>query len=204
MKPLLHLLIAALLTLRAGADPLGEFLFPPDLLHLAQEEVTLTDAQRQYIQEEAEKMGARFKEIQERVEKEAAALAALLKPEHVDEPAALAQIDRLLDAERGMKRAQIGFMIAIKNQLTPAQQEKLTAFRKARELERAPMEESQKRLIAKGERVRAGIEKLVANGGDTAPIATIMEEARTLMEQGKPKEAEAAIDRALKELGDGK
>jgi hypothetical protein len=66
------------------------------------------------------------------------------------------------------------------------------------------LEELQKRLVAKSERVRLGAEKLAGSGGDTAPIVAIMEEVRALMEQGKPKEAEAAIDRALKELGVGK
>ena len=201
MKPILHFLILATITLRAGAVPLGDFLFPPDLLQRAQEEVALTEGQRQNIQQQAERMSARFKELQERIQAEADALAVLVKPERVDTPAALVQLDRLLDAEREMKRAQVGFMLAIKNQLTPEQQAKLTAFRKAQDLDRAPMEESQKRLIAKAERVRIGVEKLTGAGGDTAPVAAIMEEARALMEQGKLKEAEAAIDRALKELG---
>ena len=204
MKTILHFVIAAITTLRAGADPLGDSFFPPELLQRAQEEVPLTDEQRQHIQEEAEKMGARFRELQERIQKEADALAVLVKPERVDAPAALAQLDKLLDAEREMKRAQVGFMLAIKNQLTPGQQTKLTAFRKAHSLDSAPTEEMQKRIVAKAERVRLGVEKLAGNGGDTAPVATIMEEARALMEQGKPKEAEAAIDRALKELGEEK
>ena len=204
MKTLVLILITAILTLRAGADPLGDSLFPPELLPRAQEEVPLTDEQRQHIQEEADKMGARFRELQEHIQKEADALAALVKPEHVDAPAALAQLDKLLDAEREMKRAQVGFMLAIKNQLTPGQQTKLTAFRKAHGLDSAPNEELQKRLVAKAERVRLGVEKLVSSGGDPAPVAAIMEEARALMEQGKPKEAEAAIDRALKELGEEK
>jgi len=127
-----------------------------------------------------------------------------VKPEHVDAPAALAQLDRLLDAEREMKRTQVEFMLAIKNQLTPEQQKKLAAFRKAHSPDTAPTEELQKRLVAKAGRVRQGVEKLAGSGGDTAPIAAIMGEAQALMEQGKPKEAEAAIDRALRELGEGK
>jgi len=204
MKPLLHLLAAAILTFRLSADPLGEFLFPPDLMQRAQGEVQLTDAQRQHIQEEAEKMGTRFREVQERVEKEADALGALMKPEHVDVPAALAQLDRLLDAEREVKRAQIGFMIAIKNQLTPEQQAKLAAFRKTHDTDRAAAEELQRRLTAKAVRVGLAVEKFADAGGDPAPVAAIMGEVRELMKQGKAKEAEAAVDRALKVLGEGK
>ena len=204
MKTIAHLLITAIITLHASADPIADSLFPPDLLQRAHEEVVLTDEQRQSLREEGEKMGARFKELQERIQKETGALAALVKPERVDAPAALAQLDKLLDAEREVKRAQIGFLLAIKNQLTPEQQTKLAAFRKAHGLDRAPMEELQKRLGAKGERVRLAVEKLVAGGGDPAPIGAIMQEVGPLMQQGKHKEAEAALDRALKELGEEK
>lgn len=204
MKTILQLLVAAIGVFRASADPIAEHLFPPELLQRAQAEVALSDEQRQSIQQEAEKTGARFKELQEALKKENDALAALVKSERVDAPAALAQLDKLLDAEREMKRTQIGFLLAIKNQLTPEQQTKLAAFRKAHGLDRAPMEEMQKRLRAKGERVRIGVEQLVGGGGDPAPIVAIMQEIGPLMGQGKPKEAEAALDRALKVLGEGK
>jgi hypothetical protein len=52
--------------------------------------------------------------------------------------------------------------------------------------------------------VQAGVEKIVGNGGDPAAIGAIMDEVGPLMEQGKHKEAEAALDRALKEIGDAK
>ena len=52
--------------------------------------------------------------------------------------------------------------------------------------------------------MRRGVEKLVSGGGDPAPIAAIMQEVGPLMEQGKHKEADAALDRALKELGEEK
>jgi Spy/CpxP family protein refolding chaperone len=204
MKPIFHFLIAALIIFRASADPLADYLFPPELLVRAKEEVPLTDEQRQQLQKETAKVESRFREIQARMQKEADTLVALVKPGHVDEAAALSQLDKVIDAEREIKRAQIGFMIAIKNQLTPEQQAKLIAFRKAHELDRAQAEEFQKRLVAKAERVRLGVEKLVANGGDTTRVAAIMDEARKLMEQRKPKDAEAAIDRALKELGEEK
>ena len=204
MNPILILLITVIITLSAGADPIGDSFFAPELLVRARAEVPLTDEQRQQLQKVTDKMEALFTELQERLKKENDALAAIVKPERVDEPAALAQLDKILDVEREMKRAQIGFMLAIKNQLTPEQQAKLAAFRKAHAVGLAPMEELQKRLVAKAERVKAGVEKLLASGGSTAAVAAIMDEARTLMEQGKPTEAEAAIDRALKELGEEK
>ena len=204
MKLLLRLLIAANLTLRATAEPIEDFLFPPELLVQAQAEVPLTDEQRQHLQEVTDKMEARFRDLQERLQKENAALAAIVKPARVDPSAVLAQLQKVLEIDNSVKHAQLGFMLAIKAELTPDQQEKLTAFRKAHGIDRASAEEFQKRLVAKAERVRLGVEKIAANGGDTGPIATIMDEAQTLMQKGKPKEAEAAIDRALNALGEEK
>ena len=201
MKTILRILITIIITLRAGAEPIDDFLFPPDLLVQAREQVALTDEQRRELQDATEKMDARFHELQERLQKENDALATIVKPTRVDASAALAQLEKVFDVEREVKRAQLGFMLAIKQQLTPEQQANLAAFRKAHGLDRASAEDLQKRIVGKAGRVRLGVEKLAANGGDPAPIAAIMEEVRAFMEQGKPKEAEAAIDRALKDLG---
>ena len=200
LKPLLRFFTLAILTLRAGAEPIDDFLFPPDLIVRAKEEVKLTDEQLKAFRDATDNVEPRFRELQERLKSENDAFIALVKPGRVDATAALAQLDKFLDAEREMKRAQIGFMLTVKNVLTPEQQAKLTAFRNARGLDRASMEEFQKRIVTKAERVRVGVEKLASSGGDTGPIAAIMEEVRKHMEQGKPKDAEAAIDRALKEL----
>ena len=204
MKAILHLLITALVTVSAGAETIDDFLFPPDLLVRAREEVPLTEDQRRQLQEVTDIMETRFPELRKRLEKETEALAAIVKPERVDLAAALAQLGKVFDVENEMKRAHLGFMLAIKHQLTPEQQAKLAAFRKANGLDRASAEELQKRLVAKAARVRLGVEKLAGNGGDPSPVAAIMEEARALMEKARPKEAEAAIDRALKALGEEK
>ncbi len=204
MKTILHLLLATILLLRAGAEPIDNFLFPPDLLVAAREEVQLTGDQKRELQKETDKMDVRFRELQERLKKENGALAAIVKPERVDEAAALAQLEKVVAVEREVKRAQLGFMLAIKRALTSEQQAKLAAFRKAHGPGRASGEEFQRRLVEKAERVRAGVEKLATGGGNTAPVAAIIENARKLMGEGKLKEGEAEIDRALKELGDGK
>lgn len=204
MKALLLPLIAAVVTLRATAEPIQDYLFPPELLVQAKAEVQLSDEQKRHLQEVTEKMEARFRELQERLQKENDALAAIVKPARVDPSAALAQLQKVLAIDNSARQAQLGFMLAIKAELTPEQQEKLAAFRKVQDAERVQMEESQKRIVAKAARVRFNVERLVGDGGDPAPIQAIMEEVRTLMEKGKIKEAEAAIDRALKELGDDK
>jgi Spy/CpxP family protein refolding chaperone len=47
----------------------------------------------------------------------------------VDETAVLDEVDRILNLEREIKRAQVGLMVRIKNTLTPQQQAKLAEFR---------------------------------------------------------------------------
>jgi Spy/CpxP family protein refolding chaperone len=56
-------------------------------------------------------------------------LVLLLKARPVEENAVLAQIDKVLDREREIKKTQILLLVRIKNQLTPAQQNKLTELR---------------------------------------------------------------------------
>jgi Spy/CpxP family protein refolding chaperone len=41
----------------------------------------------------------------------------------------LDEVDRILNLEREIKRAQVGLMVRIKNMLTPAQQAKLSDIR---------------------------------------------------------------------------
>jgi len=53
----------------------------------------------------------------------------LVKPASVDESAVLAQLDKVLAAEREIKRTQLTLMIRIKNKLTAQQQSLLEELR---------------------------------------------------------------------------
>ena len=57
------------------------------------------------------------------------ALSSLLKQNSVEEAAVLAQLDKVLAAEREIKRTQISLMVRIKNKLTPEQQARLRELR---------------------------------------------------------------------------
>jgi Spy/CpxP family protein refolding chaperone len=57
--------------------------------------------------------------------RQTAALAALAKPQHVDEAALGAQLDRVLEVEREAKHVHLALLTAIKNLLTPDQQTQL-------------------------------------------------------------------------------
>jgi len=56
-------------------------------------------------------------------------LIALAKQPHVDEQQILAQLEKVLAAEREIKKEQVTLLVRIKNKLTPEQQGKLAELR---------------------------------------------------------------------------
>jgi periplasmic protein CpxP/Spy len=209
--PLLVLLLAALLPMTAASgkdsttDPLAGAFFPPELVFLARDQIGLTQKQENVFRDRVEKMQIHSEELRVKLERETAALAALANQEHVDEAAIIAQLDKVLDAEREVKHLHVGLGVAIKNLLTPEQQAKLREIAKGvgkgsvafRQLEEA----TSKRFAEKIERVKAGVERWQADGRDPSSIAQAMEEKfKPLIDAGKVMEAEAELDRLLEQL----
>jgi Spy/CpxP family protein refolding chaperone len=112
-----------------AADPIAENLFPPELVLTNQKAIGLDDAQRSYIRAEVLKAQTRFTELQFQLQDAMEALGGLLKQNPVDETQVIAQLDKVLNAEREVKRTQIALMVRIKNKLTPEQQSRLQQLR---------------------------------------------------------------------------
>ncbi len=110
-------------------DPVGENLFPPELVMSHQQEVGLDEAQKTYLRSELLKAQSKFTEIQWQLQDAMEALILLLKKDTVDESQALAQLEKVLNFEREIKRTQIGLLVRIKNKLTPEQQAHLRKLR---------------------------------------------------------------------------
>ena len=91
--------------------------------------IGLTPEQKTYIRDQVRQAQLRFTELQWQMEDAAEALRSLLEKDRVEEPQALAALERVLDAERQIKTAQITLMVRIKNRLTPEQQVKLRELR---------------------------------------------------------------------------
>lgn len=126
------LLLLAAAPLRAQQpqqDPIGQNVFPPELIMQHQEDVGLTDEQRSYMKNEIHQAQLRFTDLQWKAQDEVEKMVALLKLERVDEQQALAQLDKVVNAEREIKRAQIALLVRIKNKLTPEQQARLREFK---------------------------------------------------------------------------
>lgn len=112
-----------------GSDPIGESIFPPELIMQHQRAIGLDEAQKNFVRSEISKAQARFTELQWQLQDNMETLAALLKQNPADEQQVLGQLEKVLGVEREIKRAQLGLMVRIKNRLTPEQQARLRELR---------------------------------------------------------------------------
>jgi Spy/CpxP family protein refolding chaperone len=109
-----------------------ENVFPPSLIMRHETEIALTDAQRDAITKQMEDAQKALVSSQWDIERESQKLSKLLEAQHIDEAAALAQVDQVMKAEEKLKKAHLTLLIQIKNILTPPQQEKLRQLRPKR------------------------------------------------------------------------
>ena len=113
-------------------DPFGP-MFPPELVMQNQRELGLTDQQKTYMRTEIGKTSARFNDLQWQLHDAMEVLHETMKANQVNEQQALAQLDRVLETEREIKRLHMELAIKIKNNLTPEQQQKLQSLRRVHE-----------------------------------------------------------------------
>jgi Spy/CpxP family protein refolding chaperone len=127
MKPtILTLLLFGFLAAQQPAeDPLRDILFPPEAVMQHQQAVGLSDEQKNSLKAEVRQAQLKFTELQWTLQDEMERLVSLLKQSKVDEKQAAVQLEKVLGAEREIKRAQLMLLIRIKNNLTPAQQTQL-------------------------------------------------------------------------------
>ena len=112
-------------------DPLSRYLFPPELVMQQQQAIGLKPEQRTAITRAIKDFQGKVLDLQWQMQEETGRFGELLDKPLVDQAAALAQIDKVLAVEREVKRAHIGLLIQIKNQLTAEQQARLAQLRPA-------------------------------------------------------------------------
>ena len=110
-------------------DPLAHLMFPPDMILGHARELNLTDEQKAFMRAEVQKATSTFQELQWKLQDQAELLHETMKSTSVNEQQALAQLDRVLEIEREIKRLHIGLAVRLKNRLTPEQQEQLHKMR---------------------------------------------------------------------------
>jgi len=110
-------------------DPLAHLMFPPDMILGHARDLNLTDEQKAFMRAEVQKATVTFQELQWKLQDQAELLHETMKSTSVNEQQALAQLDRVLEIEREIKRLHIGLAVRLKNRLTPEQQEQLHKMR---------------------------------------------------------------------------
>jgi Spy/CpxP family protein refolding chaperone len=110
-------------------DPLAHLMFPPDMILGHARELNLTDEQKAFMRAEVQKATTTFQELQWKLQDQAEQLHETMKSTSVNEQQALAQLDRVLEIEREIKRLHIGLAVRLKNRLTPEQQDQLHKMR---------------------------------------------------------------------------
>jgi Spy/CpxP family protein refolding chaperone len=110
-------------------DPLAHLLFPPDVIMAHARELNLTEEQKQFMRSEIQKTTATFQDLQWKLQDQMELFHETMKSTSVNEQQALAQLDKVLDIEREIKRLHIGLAVRLKNRLTPEQQEQLHNMR---------------------------------------------------------------------------
>jgi len=115
---------------RPPVDPMGDTMFPPEMVMQHQRELALTDEQKTFMREEINRTTTRFNDLQWQLQDAMEALHETMKASSVNEQLALSQLDKVLDSEREIKHAHMELAIRIKNKLTPEQQTKLQSMRR--------------------------------------------------------------------------
>lgn len=115
---------------RAEHDPFAGLVFPPELVMAHQNAIELQPEQKDSIRKEILSVQTQFTELQWQLQDAAETMRSLLGQPRADEQQVLAQLDKVLDAERQIKRLQIGLLVRIKNNLTPEQQARLQELRR--------------------------------------------------------------------------
>jgi Spy/CpxP family protein refolding chaperone len=119
-------------------DPLAHLMFPPDMILNHARELNLTEEQKTFLRGEVQKATASFQDLQWKLQDQMEALHETMKSTSVNEQQALAQLDKVLEIEREIKRLHIGLAVRLKNRLTPQQQEQLHNMRMDHDMMQGP------------------------------------------------------------------
>jgi Spy/CpxP family protein refolding chaperone len=135
MKTLLLLLVATAAFAQQPPqpqdDPIGQQLFPPELIMSQSQRLHLDDKQRATIKSEVQNAQSKFFDLQWQLKEASDAMVDLLQQTPVDEKRVLEQADKVMGYEREIKRIHLSMLIRIKNSLTP---EQIAQLRQARSM----------------------------------------------------------------------
>src|SRR5262245_32799421 len=93
------------------SDQLDAIMFPPGWVMENQRELGLTEEQKIFLKTQLLQGATRFMELQLQLQDEMEKMVELVKQDRVDESQTLAQLDKVLNLEREVKRAHIALFI---------------------------------------------------------------------------------------------
>ncbi|OJJ17445.1 hypothetical protein BKI52_26600 [marine bacterium AO1-C] len=99
---------------------MGDF-FPPEMVMRYQQKIGLSNDQQKYISVEMQQAQTIFTELQWTLHREMEKMNQITNQENVKEKEAIAQLEKILNLEKQIKRQQLMLMIRIKNKLTNQQ-----------------------------------------------------------------------------------
>src|SRR5277367_2810402 len=103
---LLFVIVVTVRGQQPNPDPIGQNLFAPELVLQHQEAIGLSAEQKEYFKAEIRQTQVKFTELQWKLQDEMEKMVALVSQPHVDEQQVLAQLEKVLAAEREVKRVQ--------------------------------------------------------------------------------------------------
>jgi len=113
-----------------SADPLAEYLYPPELVMQNQQVLGLTEEQKIAIRKDIQTAQSAFTDWQWKLQDQVETLVSLIKQDRIDEQKVLTQLDQILNLEREIKRTHFTLVVRIKNKLTSDQIAKLADLKK--------------------------------------------------------------------------
>jgi Spy/CpxP family protein refolding chaperone len=117
-------------------DPIGQQLFPPELIMSQSQKLHLDDKQRATIKTEVQRAQSKFFDLQWELKEASDVMVQLLQQTPVDEASVLQQADKVMGYEREIKKVHLAMLIRIKNSLTKDQVADLMQMK--REMGRRP------------------------------------------------------------------
>ena len=133
MKKILIVLLLSFATAAfAQEDPIGQQLFPPELIMAQSQKLHLDDKQRTTIKNEVQRAQSKFFDLQWQLKEASDTMVDLLQQTPVDEARVLDQADKVMGLEHDIKKIHLSMLIRIKNALTPEQIAQLKQLRAAK------------------------------------------------------------------------
>ena len=198
---------AAPASLPATVANLYENLFEPGLVVRLGAQVGVDPAVVEAARTQMQTFRPKLEEAQQKLRTDTVALNDLVKQDHPDVQTCLAQLDKVLEDERAVKRMNLEAALTIKNKLTPEQitqliqlRDKLLAGGAAGPGGAGGAGAVPETLRAKMQQVQTLAQQRQQEGRDLSQVRTLMQDARTAAQAGNYKAAEATLDQILKLL----